>query len=172
MRDSTLAVAHALTAAVEALWEGEQIVHRDIKPANVLFDADGGPVLIDLGSALAGQMSDLTTPGNVAPTTYPYSPPELLTPRVRDDATIDFRADLFSVGIVLAESCLGAHPVWRFGDTPWTYLERLETVDSDFLITCGLEPAIAVVVARAISIHPARRYNSIERFREALDGLR
>lgn len=78
-----------LTSALEAL-HARGLTHRDIKPANIIF-VEGAPKLADIGLvAVAGQQSFVGTEG--------YVPPE---------GPGSARADIFSLGKVLYESCSG-----------------------------------------------------------------
>ena len=71
------------------------VIHRDIKPENVMLKADGSPVLIDFG--IAHQEGAST--GQTQMATGGYAPPEQLAGRA-----VDGTADLFALGMTLAES--------------------------------------------------------------------
>jgi tetratricopeptide (TPR) repeat protein len=92
------AVASALAAAHAA-----GVVHRDVKPANVLLVGKDPkrPRLVDFGLARAGAQR-LTVPGHVLGT-LGYMAPE----QARGEATVDARADVFSLGCVLYECVSG-----------------------------------------------------------------
>lgn len=81
------------------------LVHRDLKPANVLVDDNRRTVkLTDLGLAAAeGTVENGTISGSL-----PYVSPEALI-----GLPIDGRADLYSLGILLAHLATGKHPVPR-----------------------------------------------------------
>src|SRR5262245_32598283 len=109
--DIGIAIADALAAAHD-----KRIVHRDLKPANVMVTKDGLVKVLDFGLAklvedTTGQRSDaptrsvtLTAEG-MAMGTLPYMSPEQLSGK-----TVDHRADLFSLGVMLYELCVGRRP--------------------------------------------------------------
>ena len=82
----------------------QSIVHRDLKPANILLDSRGEPYLSDFGIAReVGVTSTLTM--NTPEGTVPYMSPEQL-----DFERITFRADLYSLGILLYQMVTGKLP--------------------------------------------------------------
>ena len=88
------------------------VVHRDIKPANVLLHRESsghwGVKVVDFGIARAhdsdGQ-SGLTSAGMVMGT------PEYMSPeQARGDASLDWRSDIYSLGVVAYEMICGLLP--------------------------------------------------------------
>ena len=122
LREVLATVGQLDSAVVAAL--GEQVasalgeahahglVHRDVKPANILIDADGTVKVTDFGIAKALSSSDatLTSPGTVVGTAAYVAPEQL------EDASIDARADIYALGVLLYE-CLTGRPAFS-GDTP------------------------------------------------------
>ena len=85
------------------------LVHRDVKPSNLMRTADGTVKILDLGLArwraeTAGD-GDLTGPGDVMGT------PDYIAPeQLRGAATVDGRADLYSLGGTLFYLLTGQTP--------------------------------------------------------------
>ncbi|MEO0344988.1 MAG: bifunctional serine/threonine-protein kinase/formylglycine-generating enzyme family protein [Pseudomonadota bacterium] len=116
--------ARFLADIADALHHAHQknIVHRDVKPSNILVDLKGRGYLTDFGLATAESESGLTRTGTVAGT-WLYMSPEQALPAAQP---IDFRTDIFSLGVVLYE--LACHRTPFNGDSS---LEILRSIVND-----------------------------------------
>lgn len=94
-------LADALTFA-----HARGVVHRDIKPDNILFrEHNGAAILTDFGIAKTSQAdSQLTQIGRTVGT------PKYMSPEQARAQTLDGRADLYSLGVVLYEMLTGKVP--------------------------------------------------------------
>jgi serine/threonine-protein kinase len=90
-----LAAAHA-----------EGVIHRDIKPANVLVGLRDEVKIVDFGLAAGIEMreSRLTSSGVLIGT------PEYMAPEQISGETVDGRADVYAVGIMMYELLTGVKP--------------------------------------------------------------
>lgn len=164
------AVLEAMLRAVRDIWVQAAMVHRDIKPGNVVFDSTGGPVLLDLGIAFHSDLTAITDAFGPSPRTPRYAAPEQF--EMRRIATIDFRTDLFQVGLVAYESYTGKHPYWYRGIDTAEYMERLESgsVDRVALIQAGCSEENADVITRLVAGRPSGRYRRVEAPLESIRG--
>lgn len=78
--------------------ENEGIIHRDLKPANILVNDSGEVKIIDYGLSKIIDFSSITSTG-VQIGSPLYMSPEQLT----DSKHIDYRSDIYSLGIILYE---------------------------------------------------------------------
>lgn len=117
----------SLIKAVKNLWENFKAVHRDIKPLNIIKtgDAERPFVLLDLGIAYIINETPLTIDPNnrMPPGTTKYLAPEMLSPNFRGN--IDFRSDLYTIGITAYEYAASIHPLARHGDDLILTLSRI-----------------------------------------------
>lgn len=105
-----LSASQALMVGLEATRALEYahrrgIVHRDIKPANLLFGEDGRLRVADFGLARALAEAGWTEPQGAVLGTARYASPEQA-----QGESVDGRADVYSLGLVLIEAVTGSVP--------------------------------------------------------------
>jgi serine/threonine protein kinase len=126
------------------------ILHRDIKPSNILLDSQMNPKIGDFGlaRALGRQIEEgeqiFGTPG--------YTAPEVLRPPF----TIDQRADIFSVGVMLHELLTGHLP-----DADPRPASQI----------CGCSHRLDAVIQRATHPDPNRRFASAAELARELGNI-
>ncbi|MEM7009880.1 MAG: serine/threonine-protein kinase [Verrucomicrobiota bacterium] len=97
---------------VEALLKAHEagVVHRDLKPENVLITKDGDVKVGDFGLAAPSNRDEATLTGtDVTMGTANYMAPEQF-----DSSTVDHRADIYSLGVMLYEMLHGSIPRGAF----------------------------------------------------------
>ena len=136
-----LQVASALDAAQEY-----HVVHRDIKPENIMIQPDGTVKLVDLGIAKADGLRDsLCTEAESVFGTPAYVAPE----QALDASSVDVRADIYSLGVVLFEMIAGRVPY----DGPNAPQILVQTLSSEPFpdirdMNSEVKPELAIVIRR------------------------
>ncbi len=103
--DETGVIAYDSALAILNLWDEQRIVHRDLKPNNILIRPSGRACIIDLGVARHLDKTSLTATGYTWGTRGYFSPEQSKCVK-----QLTCKSDIYSLGIVLLECGLGAHP--------------------------------------------------------------
>lgn len=89
------------------------VVHRDIKPENILLDKNGRVKIADYG--LAKLVKNETATPSLTRTNHVMGTPHYMAPeQVEKPLTVDHRADIYSLGVVIYEMLTGELPLGRF----------------------------------------------------------
>jgi serine/threonine-protein kinase len=141
------------------------VVHRDLKTANLMRDRDGVVRVMDFGIAkqhgTAGEDATVTATGTLMGT------PEYMSPEQLRGDEVDFRSDLYSLGIVLYEIFSGKLP-FRGDTAVATILRQLN--EAPFLDLPALPESLRPVLARALAKDPADRHANATAMCGALEG--
>ncbi|HYN07316.1 MAG TPA: protein kinase [Vicinamibacterales bacterium] len=155
--DFALQIARGLDHAHHA-----GIVHRDIKPANVIVTRGDLIKIVDFGIA---KILDRTGPTRTGLTlgTVVYMAPEQV-----HGYTVDHRADLWALGVVLYEMLTGRPPFG--GDRDVAILHNIlhETPPAVSTLRADLSPAIEGILVRALTKDRDGRYQSAHEMIQAL----
>jgi len=129
------------------------VIHRDIKPANIIVLRNRRPKITDFGIARLSEADGRSGERAGSPK---YMAPE----QIRADATIDGRADLFSLGAVLYEMLTGRPPFT--GETVHEIMEQVLAADPPrpATVNARVPPELDALVMRMLAKHPGDRFPS------------
>ncbi len=165
-----LAKAADLTGQVAAALDhahARGIIHRDVKPGNVLMDGDWA-LLSDFGLAkMTEPVTTLTGPG------VGLGTPAYMSPEQGQALPLNYRSDIYSLGVVLFEMLTGQIP--HNAETPFAII--LKRMTEPLPLPRSLNPAIPEPVERALlkalSNNPDDRFDSAGALAQAVRaGLR
>jgi serine/threonine protein kinase len=145
------------------------IIHRDLKTSNIMRDGRGVVRLMDFGIAKA---SDETGAGSITSTGQVMGTPEYMSPEQCRGEKIDFRSDVYSLGIVFYEIFTGQVP-FR-GDTPVATLFKhiQEPVPLEGPAAARIPESVVPVLRKALAKERSERYASVSEMIEALADAR
>jgi serine/threonine protein kinase len=158
-------IIQACTALSEAHALG--IVHRDLKPANVFLAAraDGGTCvkILDFGiSKLASNDAMTSTTALIGSPAY-MSPEQLVSAR-----TVDHRADIWSLGVMLHELVTGSMPFTAESVIQLTVTIRESTPSAPSALVTELPSSFDLVVAKCLAKAPESRFANVRELAMAL----
>jgi eukaryotic-like serine/threonine-protein kinase len=107
--DEFLRIAVQCADALEAA-HAKRIIHRDIKPENIMLTAEGQVKICDFGVAKLNPDAENITEGTQDTTCSFIGTPAYAAPEIVASKTVDHRADLFSLGVVLYEMLARQNP--------------------------------------------------------------
>jgi len=138
------------------------VIHRDVKPENVMIRNDGLIKLTDFGIAQIVDKERMTVTGQL------LGSPAYMAPEHVEGRPLDFRTDVFAVGILTYQLATG-HLPFR-GKNPHEVLKRIAE--------CRFQPADAVnalvgkrlnrVIDKALQREPDARYSDVGQMRREL----
>jgi serine/threonine protein kinase len=169
-RQERISVAEALRIGVRLASAVETahragILHRDIKPANVLTTDFGWPALTDFGiAATTGHGAGATVGMSI-----PWSPPELLG----EHPTGDERSDVYSLAATIYSLLAGRTPFEVPGgeNTAQQLVARIERSPLPPTGRDDVPWGLQDLLERAMSKHPARRFESAAAVARALQQV-
>jgi len=163
----TVHIGRAIAAALAKAHE-ENILHRDIKPGNILIMERGEVLLTDFGIAkpLKASEDDQTdlTRRDIMMGTAKYLSPEQVQGR-----TLDARADIYSLGLVLYE-CLAGNVPFKGDNDQATAIARLERDPTPLGgIRADVPSTVIAVIHKMLRRKPENRFSSCHEVAEALE---
>jgi serine/threonine protein kinase len=162
----------------------QNVIHRDLKPENVFLVTEPGALpfvkVLDFGVAKLSDKEEgrrehptqtgatLGTPGYMSPEQYENS------------KTVDVRADIYSVAIIIYEMITGEHPFELLGETAYVVIAKQLTTDppkpSEKNPSRAIPKELDEFLLKALSRKPEERPKDckefLQGFQKALGDLR
>jgi len=141
------------------------IIHRDIKSANIMVDKEGLVKIMDFGLARLPGLAQVTQSGVVMGTVAYMSPEQT------QGHTLDYRTDIWSLGIVIYEMLSGSLPF--LADNHQTQIFQILNTDPRPILDLrdDLPPNLDHVIRRTLAKNPENRYQSAHELKTDLQKL-
>lgn len=145
------------------------VVHRDLKPSNLLlrYDSEGMERLkvVDFGLAKVAELDQsLTREGLV------LGSPHCMAPEQVKGLTVDHRADIYAIGVLLFRALTGAYPFHAATGTGTMVAHLQEPVPAFNTIAADLHvpPRLEALVRKCLSKRPEERVADVRTLMEEL----
>jgi serine/threonine protein kinase/tetratricopeptide (TPR) repeat protein len=151
--DAAIAIGIQIASGLARAHESG-VIHRDIKPSNIMLLADGAVKVLDFGVARIADESLALHEATVGTAAY-------MSPEQARGEKVDFRTDIWSLGVVLYEMFAGARPF--VGDGTVNLREIVLTADPAPLATSrrDLPASLDAVLSKALAKNPDQRHASM-----------
>ncbi len=163
--DLGVQIAEALESAHE-----QGVIHRDLKPANIVVNPRGRVKVLDFGLAKllepSGRAVSSGSDGAAMAGTLAYMAPEQFT-----GATVDARADLFALGLVLYELATGRHPHADQPPAAMMYAIVNTRPAPPRRARPALSPRLEAAILKALEKQPERRHASAKQLADELRSI-
>ena len=151
-------VCQALAAAHQA-----GVIHRDLKPANIIVRAGEAPMILDFGTATAGDVSRVTRPGTAVGSM------RFIAPEVFTGVSPSIATDVYSLGVVAYVVLAGKLPYNAAAGA----IEMLELIRTQPPLRLDvaqpdIPKSLADVVGKAMEKGPEARFKTAKELDEAL----
>jgi HAMP domain-containing protein/predicted Ser/Thr protein kinase len=165
-----LRIAKQMCYGLEAAHR-EGVIHRDIKPQNMLILPETGELkIMDFGIARRSEVkgeegSGLTTAGTVMGT------PDYMPPEQAQGNPVDFRSDIYSLGVVLFEIFVGRLP-FRADNAMATVLSHVQQAPpKPRSLNTRIPEDLEAVILRCLEKDPSARFGSVGELLDALTSV-
>ncbi|MCI0399531.1 MAG: protein kinase [Chloroflexi bacterium] len=141
------------------------VVHRDLKPSNILLDQYNNPFLCDFGIVkLIKRVATNWQTSTIVGT------PAYMSPEQARGARVDWRSDIYGLGVVLFEMLTGRTPYNADSITGLLFMQMEAPVPQLQDLAPELSPVFQPIVNQAMAKEPASRFPSASAIAGAFAG--
>jgi phosphonate transport system substrate-binding protein len=139
------------------------LIHRDIKPSNILVDERGNCMLTDFGIAkILESSAELTKTGGILGT------PTYMSPEQGSGKKIDYKSDIYSLGVILYEMATGQVPFEAETPVAVIFKHVHDPLPPPSVINPEVDEDIERVILKSLAKNPEDRFESAKGMVDAL----
>ncbi|HET6267834.1 MAG TPA: serine/threonine-protein kinase [Acidobacteriota bacterium] len=139
------------------------VIHRDLKSQNIIMGPSSQIKIIDFGLASCNNLEGLTATGLIMGT------PEYMAPEQVAGKSVDERADIYSLGVILYEMFTGRVPFTGDSAIAVGFKQLKEEPPRPCEVNGQLPVDVEKVILRALEKNPLNRFLSVGELRASLE---
>ncbi len=157
--EEILGIAIQISSALEVA-HSNGIVHRDIKPQNILVTKEGGIKVTDFGIARATTANTITT--DTMGSVHYFSPEQAR------GGYVDFKSDIYSLGIIMFEMATGKLPFDGDGVVQLAMKHINEPIPNMKELNPNISNSLEKIILKATAKNSDNRYSSTKELNQDL----
>ncbi len=157
--EEVLSISIQIANALEVAHQNN-IVHRDIKPQNILVTKDGGIKVTDFGIARATTSNTITT--DTMGSVHYFSPEQAR------GGYVDFKSDIYSLGIIMFELITGKLPFDGDGVVQLAMKHINDPLPNMRELNPNISSSLEKIILKATTKNSDNRYTSSREFNNDL----
>ncbi|QRO02025.1 AAA family ATPase [Archangium violaceum] len=136
------------------------VIHKDLKPSNIIVTPSGDTRLIDFGTATLQLVEHVdAAPASLIEGTLAYMSPEQTG---RMNRPVDYRTDLYSLGVTLYELLTGSRPFHGRDALEWFHAHMAQVPQPPLEREPGLPPVLSAIALKLLAKVAEERYQSAD----------
>jgi len=150
------------------------IIHRDLKPDNIFLTEVGGDSdwvkVLDFGVA---KLADAESAGTLTQTGMIFGTPKYMSPEQAEGKPLDFRADVYALGVILYELLTGRPPF--VADTPvgllLKHISQPPPPFAELRPDLQVDPRLEAITMKALAKQPDDRFQMVQELAGELEAF-
>lgn len=150
------------------------IIHRDLKPDNIFLTEVGGDSdwvkVLDFGVA---KLADSESAGTLTQTGMIFGTPKYMSPEQAEGKPLDFRADVYALGVILYELLTGRPPF--VADTPvgllLKHISQPPPPFSELRPDLQVDQRLEAITMKALAKRAEDRFQMVQELAAELEGF-
>jgi len=144
------------------------IIHRDLKPDNIIINTDDQPILSDFSLMRIIEEEETR---DMTGTNVGLGSPGYVSPEQGQGLTVDFRSDIYSLGVIFFEMVTGKKLFYATSSMEIVIQHIMADPPKPRSIIPTLPKMVETVILNALSKDREKRYQTMEEFSDALKGV-
>lgn len=144
------------------------ILHRDLKPDNIIINTDNQPILSDFSLIRIIEEEETR---DMTGTNVGLGSPGYISPEQGQGMTVDFRSDIYSLGVIFFEMVTGKKLFYATSSMEIVIQHIMSDPPRPRSIIPDLPRAVEAIVLNALSKDREKRYQTMEAFSNALKAV-